>query len=476
MIAGSGYIAVIFAAVSLGALLLWRRADASSKRLQSELDQSRGETRQIADELERRSQRFAGVIDADAEEARVRAALAQEEARARAALAEQIDELEGLRSSYREKRAIYDAIVAQLAIFDERLSFAEMGVYEPHFDFTDSEEFKAAIVVTRDQQKSMISAKSAVFCTKNWTVDGSQSKGQTMTNRNIRLTLRAFNNECDAAIANTRWNNANAMVKRIENAREQIDKLNASNAVVISEAYAGLKLKELRLTHEYREKLKAEREERAELARLAREEQKLLRDLEKAQEEEAYYGKLLDKAKAEAAKSVGPQLDAYAKQIQTLEKDLSEAHAKAERAKAMAEQTRSGYVYVISNIGSFGEGIVKIGLTRRLDPLDRVRELGDASVPFSFDTHAVIYSDDAPALEKALHDRFESTRINVQNARKEFFRASIADVETAVMDLAPAATFFTDVEAQEYRETLARREAALAASQRVHRETFPAEL
>lgn len=472
----STYLTILCALAALGAAFAWWRIREINKVLGDELDQAKAETRRAEEEIERRSQRFLGVLDADAEEARIRKIIAEEKTQGQAAIAEQNNELEQLRCSYREKRAVYDALIAQLAIFDERLAFAEMGIYEPHFDFSDSDAYKAEIIAVREEQKRMVSDKTAVYCTTNWTVDGSHSKGQTMTNRNIRLTLRAFNNECDAAIANARWNNANAMLKRIENARDQINKLNASNSVFVSDVYFDLKVKELRLTHEYREKLKVEREERAELARLAREEQKLLRDLEKAQEEEAYYEKLLNKAKAEAAKSVGPQLDAYAEQIKALEKDLSDAHAKAERAKAMAEQTRSGYVYVISNIGSFGEGIVKIGLTRRLDPLDRVRELGDASVPFTFDVHAVIYNDDAPSLEKALHNAFEETRINTQNTRKEFFRASIEDVEAMVKQLAPAATFLKDVEAQEYRETVARREAELSKAGLAKREMFPTEL
>lgn len=124
--------------------------------------------------------------------------------------------------------------------------------------------------------------------------------------------------------------------------------------------------------------------------------------------------------------------------------------------------TKSGYVYIISNIGSFGEDVVKIGLTRRLDPDDRVRELGDASVPFGFDTHAMIYSDEAPALEFALHREFADRRINMTNFRKEFFRVSLDEVEQAVARLAPSASFFRDREAQEWHETLARRNETLA--------------
>lgn len=379
-----------------------------------------------------------------------------------------------LRASYSEKKAIFDRLAKEVSVFEDKLAFAEMGIYSPHFDFSDSEQYKAAIVRAREEQKALVSSKAAVICTTEWSVDGSKAKGQTMTNRNIRLTLRAFNNECEAAIANARWNNVNVMEKRILNAKQQIDSMNESNAIFVTPAYLKLKLQELYLTHEYREKLKAEKEERAELARAAKEEQKLIRDMERAEEEEAKYQRLLDKARAEAGRAAGSQIDAYNEKIRMLEKDLADAHAKVVRAQAMAEKTRSGYVYIISNVGSFGEEVVKIGLTRRLDPADRVRELGDASVPFIFDTHAIIYSDDAPALERALHNEFEKTRVNAQNYRKEFFRASIDDVEAAVQRLAPGAPFFKDVEAQEYRETLARRNAMLASIEAAKLSALPA--
>ncbi|MBY3123475.1 DUF4041 domain-containing protein [Rhizobium laguerreae] len=396
--------------------------------------------------------RFKDVLDLDAEAASLKAQNQHE-----------VSQIGQLRTSYAEKKLVYDRLLKEVAIFDEKLAFAEMGVYEPHFDYTDSEEYKQNIDVVRAAQKQMVSLKTAVICPTAWTVDGSTAKGQTMTNRNIKLTLRAFNNECDAAVANTRWSNVNAMEKRIGNAFVQINKLNESNRVFITEDYVKLRLQELFLTHEYREKLKAEREERAELARAQKEEQKLIRDMERAEEDEARYQRLLDKARTEAERAVGPKLEAFNAQIEMLERDLAEAHAKVERAQAMAEKTRSGYVYVISNVGSFGGDVVKIGLTRRLDPADRIRELGDASVPFVFDTHAIIYSDNAPTLERALHTEFEPVRVNTQNYRKEFFKATLDQVEEAVKRLAPDAPFFKDVEAQDYRETLAKRRSALLA-------------
>lgn len=148
-------------------------------------------------------------------------------------------------------------------------------------------------------------------------------------------------------------------------------------------------------------------------------------------------------------------------EINRLQKLLDEAHEKTERAEAMAERTRSGFVYIISNVGSFGDDVVKIGLTRRVDPFDRVKELGDASVPFLFDTHAMIYSDDAPKLEDALHKEFADKRINMSNMRKEFFRVGIDEVEDAVKRVSPDANFYKDVEAREFKETILKREQLL---------------
>ncbi len=258
---------------------------------------------------------------------------------------------EQVRSDYKAKKVIFDRLRSEMAVYDDRLSFAELGVYEPHFDFQDTESYKEAITEVRARQKAMISAKTAVTCDIEWTLDGSKSKGKTMTGRNIRLALRAFNNECEAAIANTRWNNVNAMEKRIGNARVQIDKLNESNRIVIEQPYIDLKLEELRLTHEYRERLKIEKDERAEASRLAREEAKLLNEAAAAQKKEEEYQALLDKARAEAGLATSNEIDAANSRVAELEQQLEEARERNERAQAMAEKTKSGYVYIISNIG-----------------------------------------------------------------------------------------------------------------------------
>lgn len=408
------------------------------------------EQQSLSEQLSELEERLRPITDIQMELARL-----DEEVRTR------VCTIEDLKLSYRDKKARLDRLAAELDSLNEKSDLADVAVYEPHFDFSDSEQFKNAIRENRAHQKTMVREKSAVICTTGWLLEGSEVSGQLMIDRIIKLTLRAFNNECDAAIANVRWNNVDTMEKRILNAQLKIDELNSYVSVLIAREFLNLKLKELYLTHEYREKLKKERDERAELARAAREEQKLQRDLERAEDDQANYQRLLDKAREDAARAIGPRLDALKEQIKLLENDLSSAQAKVSRAQAMAEMTRSGYVYVISNYGSFGPDVVKIGLTRRLDPNDRIRELGDASVPFPFDTHAIIYSDDAPTLERTLHDHFEIVRVNTENDRKEFFRATLDQVEDAVRSVAPNAMFFKDIEAQEYRETLARRSSTL---------------
>jgi hypothetical protein len=279
-----------------------------------------------------------------------------------------------------------------------------------------------------------------------------------MTNRGIRLTSRAFNNECDATIANTNWNNVQKMELRIIKAFESINKLNQSNKIFISEDYLELKLKELRLTYEYKEKKHQEKEEQAEINRQIREEKKLQQDIINSQKEEDKYQKLLDKALKEIENANDKKQLEMQEKIAKLTEELNLAKEKNIRAKSMAEQTKSGHVYVISNIGSFGENKYKIGMTRRLDPSERVKELSGASVPFPFDVHAMIYSKDAPSLENKLHNIFTSKRINMSNLRKEFFDVNLDEIEKEVKEIEPNADFIKTYEAREYMETLAIKE------------------
>lgn len=415
--------------------------------------------------------RFSKVVDADEELLTIKKKQSTEAKRHTEQILEWRKTIETLKADYGSKKLIYNRLKSEAAIFDEQIGLAELGIYTPHFQFSDSDEFKEAIAKCRKQQKGAVSQKTAVNFFDGWTVDGSKREGKKMTSQAVRLSLRAFNNECDAAIGNVRWNNITTMETRITKGFEQINKLNQSNRVDITTTYLQFKLTELRLTHEYREKQKDERDRKVEMNRLKREEERLIKDADAAQKAEDKFQKLLDKAKAEAAKAVGPSLEEYEKQIAALQHDLEIAHQKSERAKSMAEQTRAGHIYIISNIGSFGEGVYKIGMTRRLEPNDRVKELGDASVPFLFDTHAMVYSEDAPTMEKTLHAVFDGNRVNKANGRKEFFRVDLDRIAEEVAKINPDADFITGIEAQEYFETLALIEAKSAASQKT--ESFP---
>ncbi|MBX3323210.1 MAG: GIY-YIG nuclease family protein [Phycisphaeraceae bacterium] len=227
----------------------------------------------------------------------------------------------------------------------------------------------------------------------------------------------------------------------------------------ITEAYLASRLEELRWAVIAFELRQREQEEQRQIRERIREEEKARREYEKAIRQAAKEEEALRKAMAEAeariAAATSEQRAAFEAQLAELAGRLAEAEEKNQRALSMAQQTRRGHVYIISNVGSFGEDVYKIGLTRRLDPLDRVRELGDASVPFEFDVHAVIFSEDAPALETRLHKHFLLNQINKVNHRKEFFRAPLTDIRREIDVLGVEAKWTMLAEARQYRESLA---------------------
>ncbi|WP_428308884.1 DUF4041 domain-containing protein [Lacipirellula sp.] len=271
--------------------------------------------------------------------------------------------------------------------------------------------------------------------------------------------LRAFNGECDAAISKVKYNNAAALETRIERAFDQINKLGKTKRITLSSAYQQLKLQELYLSHEYQEKKQEEKEQQRQIREQLREEEKVAREIEQvqaaAEKDEAVALRALEKARAELAHETGKQTAAMQALVHKLETQLSDALDRKAKAIARAQLTKSGHVYVLSNIGSFGEGVYKIGMTRRLEPLERVEELGDSSVPFYFDVHALIYSENAPQLENQLHRYFAARRVNKVNLRREFFRVTLAEIREAVKELHAEVTFVTEHQAEQYRKTLA---------------------
>jgi hypothetical protein len=285
-----------------------------------------------------------------------------------------------------------------------------------------------------------------------------------MARQNTKLVLRAFNGECDAAVAKVTWNNITRLEERIRKAFEAINKLGTVLQVSITDAFLRLKLDELRLTHEYEDKRHAELEEQRQIREQMREEEKAQREIEKAREEaereEARFEKALESARAEVGRASGEQLENLNAKIQDLQTQLEAARQQKERAVSLAELTKAGYVYVISNIGSFGEDVYKVGMTRRWEPMERIRELSGASVPFGYDVHAMMYSENAPALETALHKWMEDRRMNLVNPRKEFFQIGLHEIEAFARKNGVTIEFTRLAEAREYRETIAARAAS----------------
>ncbi|MGJ8660311.1 MAG: DUF4041 domain-containing protein, partial [Cellulophaga fucicola] len=363
-----------------------------------------------------------------------------------------------LNDKYINAKSIYKELERDIKLYRNDLEFVELGIYEPIFDYETSEKYKEQLVNFKTKQKQLIRNENACICNTNWHVGNSRKQGEIMTKRYINLTLRAFNGECDTLISKVKWNNVKRFEERIIKAFNAINKLGKSNDVLITDEYLRLKLDELHLAYELEFKKQQEKEEQRAIRDEQREEERAQREFIKAKKEaeleEKRFQKALEKAQKELGLVSGEELEKLNTQISELQKNLQEAHEAKERAISRAQETKSGHVYIISNIGSFGENIYKIGMTRRLEPMDRVKELGDASVPFRFDLHALIFTENAPELENLLQREFDDRRINKVNYRKEYFRVTLDEIEEVIRKKYDKDVKFIKVpEAQEYRET-----------------------
>jgi hypothetical protein len=406
--------------------------------------------------------KYRGVIDIEGEIEKKKAAF-EKELQATENRKNRIEQdIEELKQKYNDAHATYLNLKRQCDIYTESLELAEYGVYESHFDFDTSEEFKEKIEQEREKQKRLIKVGTAIYGGESITWNGSLSQGQAMVKREKKLMMRAFNGECDSFISSVDWNNVAKMLERILKSFEDINNVYKAQGIAISFSYKESKLAELRLAYEYKKKKKEEKEEQRLIREQMREEEKAAREFEaaklKAEKEANDYQKAIEKARVEVEKADGEKQTKLLAKIQELEARLQEAEQNKERAISMAQQTKRGHVYVISNIGSFGENVYKIGMTRRLDPMDRVKELGDASVPFAFDVHAIIFSEDAPRLERDLHEKFNGRRLNAVNERKEFFNVSLSEIEQFVKGKGGNVEFTKIAEAEEYRKTVAVRQ------------------
>ena len=349
----------------------------------------------------------------------------------------------------------------EIVVLDDEILVQEYGLYKPRYSFANALGYKEKLAVIRSKQKELIKNKGAFTGNPNWTVNGGISKGKKMVSDTQKLLLRAFNDECDELIEKVKYSNIDASLNKMRKSAETISKLGVIMGISITTAYLNLKIQELQLAFEYQVKKQEEKEEIRALKAQEREAAKLQKEIaeqrKKAEKEENHYERALSDLNRQLLAT--PEDPHLLSKKELLEGTLSKIEKSLADLDYREANQRAGYVYIISNIGAFGENVYKIGMTRRLDPQERVDELGDASVPFKFDVHAMIFSDDAPALEAALHRAFEDKKVNMVNTRREFFNVTLDEIKTVVRNNFDKTVEFIDVaDAEQYRISLRMKE------------------
>lgn len=347
----------------------------------------------------------------------------------------------------------------ELAIARDDVEMLEYGVYEPKYNFINSTKYKEELDKIRKKQKLMIKNKKAAVCYTEWEIKGSKSRGKSFTNANLKQILRSFNNETTVLIGKVSHSNIDSIEKRIEKSYKALNKLYTREDVHITYEYYTLKLEEMHLAYEYELKKQEEKEALREAREREREEKKLQKELErekkKFDKENNKINEEIEQAKQELQNAHDEERAKLEAEIAKLQAALDKNNEEIEKIDKYKETPGAGYVYIISNKGSFGEDVFKIGVTRRDNPEDRIRELSSASVPFRFDSHVFIFSDRAYDLESSLHERFDKLRVNKVNRRKEFFRITMDDVKQIVEENKGAVHSFVEhPDNEEYIDTL----------------------
>ncbi|MDN9476620.1 DUF4041 domain-containing protein [Clostridioides difficile] len=373
-------------------------------------------------------------------------------------LKDEREELRDINTTLKNKKEELKRLSEELIQTEDEVLLQSFGLYNPKYDFENSDEYMEKLKEIRERQKLLIRNKTGVKYSDSWTVDGSIQKGRTMTNQNIKTALKLFNSECDIAMSKVSFKNIDSIEKRIRKAFTDTNKLNTSNKVSIKENYLNLKIDELYLYYEYLQMKEEEKEEQRALREQMKEEALVQKEIEnqkrKLKKEELQFKNELLRLKSTIPEDENDKLE-WEQKINSIEEKLALLSKDLDDVLNREQNTRAGHVYIISNIGSFGENIYKIGVTRRLDPTERINELSSASVPFKYDIHATIFSEDAPKLESALHKAFDNKRVNKVNNRKEFFKVTLDEIRTEVEKNFDKTVEYTKLaEAQEYRQTL----------------------
>ena len=347
----------------------------------------------------------------------------------------------------------------EIALVEETLDMQEYGLYEPKYNFINSTAYKERLDAVRKQQKQMIKDKTAAVGTREWSINGDTRQGKAFINTNIKQILRSFNNETEVIIDKVKHSNVESSKKRIQKSFDQLNRLYEREYVSLTKSYLNLKVDEMNIAYEYEVKKQEEKELLREEREREREEKKLQKKLEKEKNkfnrENDKLQKEINKVRDELTTAADKEKAKLEKEIKELKEALNRNNEEIGKIDEWRETPGAGYVYIISNIGSFGKNVFKIGVTRRDNPDERIRELSSASVPFRYDTHVFIFSKDAFALEKELHDRFNDSRVNKVNRRKEFFKITIDDVKQIVEEnKADIHSFVEHPDAEEYYDTL----------------------
>lgn len=365
------------------------------------------------------------------------------------------NEISSLELAYKTKQDQYNKLLDDYNLLDGDFTAIECGLYKPQFDFETSLEYKNKLEELYYEQKKKIKDNSALI----YKAPNQSDRLVKKLIKNLsKLALNYFNNECRVIINKVKWNNANQMIERIYKIYENVNEILEFPAEMeITKEYRDLKIKELQLTYEYELKKKDEKEREALFRETMKEEEKRRKEIEEAKRQTEFETNLYEKALKEIELKLQTAHETekirFEEEIEELKKKLEQCKENERKISEAEKGVKNGHIYVISNIGSFGKDIYKIGMTRRLEPEERVDELGNASVPFKFDIHAMIKSDNAPELEYRLHKAFENKRVNRVNLRKEFFNVSLDEIAQEVHKYNANIMFVKEPEALEFRES-----------------------
>lgn len=356
---------------------------------------------------------------------------------------------EQIRVLQEEVEALRAQVAGQVDIvpLDDKLVLQAVGIYRYHHPLENAARYKEELKVIGEEIAALVRERKAIEKSELFTFNNSLAQGRKMSNDLARLMLRAYNAESDNAIRSLRTGNPETAIKRVEASRKAIAKLGRMMEMRISDEYHALRIREIELTADFRMKQQEERE-------AAREERARLREEKRVEAELKAEREKLDKERAHLARTL-ELLAAKGEIDEALQARLADVDKAIEHNDFRAANIRAGYVYVISNPGAFGPGVVKIGLTRRLEPRERITELSGASVPFGFDVHALFFSEDAVELENWLHNQFANRSVNAVNSRKEFFFVEPSEVREVLLNrVGNLLEFSEDAEATEFHQSV----------------------